>query len=156
MILPFNKVFSLSIRLFTRPLINYAKSAMKMHPKRSEAMRAVLFQSGQVYHQMHYRIQRLFLTTTIAEEYVKPLSEEKALEAGAEFIGEVVVYGVLLMWGIYEMDKTQRDSRDKEAEINVTVTTIREKMQAATASFQAMRLALEEAEKTSALPKSPS
>lgn len=148
MILPFTKVFSLCIRLFTRPLVSYAKSAVKVNTKRSEAMRTLLLSSGQVYHRMHYRIQRLFLPTSIAEEYVKPLGEEKALEAGAEFLGEVVVYGVLMIWGVYEMDKTQRESKEKEAEMNVTVTAIREKMQAATASFQAMRLALEEAEKS--------
>ena len=141
MILPFTKVFSLCIRLFTRPLVNYAKSAVKVHTKRSEVMRSLLLSSGQVYHQMHYRIQRIFLPTTIAEEYVKPLSDEKALEAGAEFLGEVVVYGVLMVWGVYEMDRAQRESRDKEAEISVTVTAIREKMQGATASFQAMRTA---------------
>lgn len=146
MILPFTKVFSLFIRLFTRPLVTYAKAAVRLHTKQSEFVRSLLLKSGRTHHWLNYRIQRLFLTTNIAEEYVKPLAEDKALEAGAEFLCEVTVYGILMAWGLYELDKTSREARAKEADISVAVTSIREKMQAASTSFQSMRVSLETAE----------
>lgn len=126
--------------------MNYAKNAMRAQTKQSVALKDFLVVSGEQYHRLHFRVQKLFLTTTIAEEYVKPLTEEKAIEAGAEFLGEVLAYGTLLLWGLYEMDRTQRDSKTKEDELMVIVTSIKEKMQDISAGYSTLTAELDRAE----------
>lgn len=48
------------------------------------------------------------------DSYVKPLPDDKALESGAEFIGEIIAYGTLFVWGIYEINKFNEDAKAKD------------------------------------------
>jgi hypothetical protein len=58
------------------------------------------------------------------DSYIKPLQDEKAIEQGAEFLGEIVVYGTLLTWGIYEAVKLSRDAKQKRMEDARAITDI--------------------------------
>lgn len=49
-----------------------------------------------------------------SDTYVKPLSDEKALEQGAEFVGEILAYGTLFVWGVYEINKFSNDAKAKD------------------------------------------
>jgi Optic atrophy 3 protein (OPA3) len=64
---------------------------------------------------INIKIQRRLMNMSGGDSYVKPLSDEKALESGAEFIGEVLAYGTLFIWGIYEINKYSNDAKSKEA-----------------------------------------
>lgn len=121
--LPLFKLVSLCIRLFSRPLVNQAKLALKganPHPR----LRKVLIYFGQTYHRLTIRLQRQFMKLSNNDSYIKPLQDEKAIEQGAEFLGEIVVYGTLLTWGIYEAVKLSKDAKKKRMEDARVITDI--------------------------------
>jgi hypothetical protein len=45
---------------------------------------------------------------------IKPLTDDKALERGAELISEIIVYTILLTIPIYEMIKSYKSNVQKE------------------------------------------
>ena len=113
MLLPFAKIFSLCLRLFTRPTINLAKNALKKKSDHPPMVQDFLLSTGHLYHHWYTRLQRSFLPVA-SRSPIKPLSEEKALEAGVELISEMIVYGTLLGWGLYELRKVIVDSKRKD------------------------------------------
>lgn len=113
MLLPIAKIFSLCLRLFTRPTINLAKTALKKKEDHSPVVQGFLVATGHMYHHSYVRLQRAFLPATNRSP-IKSLSEEKALEAGVEFISEAFIYGILFAWGLYEVRKLLVDTQRKE------------------------------------------
>lgn len=95
--IPLIKVFSLALRLFTRPLTNQMKISMKNNNNHHPVVRNMLMYLGQKYHQMNVKIQRKLIGMDIGDPYVKPLKDEKALDQGVEFFGEIVAYGILII-----------------------------------------------------------
>ena len=114
MLLPIAKIFSLCLRLFTRPTINLAKTALKKKEDHSPMVQGFLVATGHMYHETYMRLQRTFLPATNRPP-IKQLSEEKALEAGVEFLSEAFVYSILFAWGLYEVRKLIIDTQRKEA-----------------------------------------
>lgn len=114
MILPFAKIFSLCLRLFTRPTINLIKTAFKKKEDHPPALQGFLIATGHFYHVTYVRLQRAFLPA-INRPPIKPLSEDRALQAGVEIVSEGFIYSILLAWGVYEVSKMIRDTQRKEA-----------------------------------------
>lgn len=94
---PFIKMFSLVLRLFTRPLSNYLKISLKHNKSHHPVVKNAILELGQTYHRMNVRIQRKTLQVISDDSYIKPLVEEKALEQGAEFLGEIFAYGTIII-----------------------------------------------------------
>jgi hypothetical protein len=64
-----------------------------------------------------------------ADNYIKPLADDKALESGAEFIGEILTYGTLLVWGVYEIDKFSEEAKAKEKKQQDMIADIHARIQ---------------------------
>ncbi|CAG9332768.1 unnamed protein product [Blepharisma stoltei] len=111
--LPLIKVFSLTLKLFTRPITNQMKISLKTNQNHHPVFRNLLLYLGQSYHRINVKIQRKLIGME-SDDYVKPLKDDKALEQGADFFGEIVAYSILLVWGSYELIKSARDNRIKE------------------------------------------
>lgn len=77
---------------------------------------------GQKYHRVNIKITRNLNNVGGTDNYIKPLSEEKALDSGAEFLGEFIGYGTLFVWGIYEVNKLSKDGKEKEKVIADNIT----------------------------------
>eukprot|EP01017_Pseudomicrothorax_dubius_P027495 TRINITY_DN3176_c0_g1_i2.p1 TRINITY_DN3176_c0_g1~~TRINITY_DN3176_c0_g1_i2.p1 ORF type:complete len:218 (-),score=52.93 TRINITY_DN3176_c0_g1_i2:63-716(-) len=102
--LPLLKVFSLVIRVFCRPLINYTKNYHKGGGVTSVRMRLFFIWLGNYHHRLEYRINRRFLKLSDnSDVYIKPLNEDIAIEKGVEFFYEILAYGLLLIIPGYEM-----------------------------------------------------
>lgn len=112
--IPLFKVISLAIRMFTRPLSNYLKSSLKYKNDHHPLVRKSILSLGQIYHILQIKIQRRIMNMSSSDTYVKPLSDEKALEQGAEFVGEILAYGTLFVWGVYEINKFSNDAKAKD------------------------------------------
>lgn len=113
MLLPFAKLFSLCLRLFTRPAVALITSAYRRKLDHSLGLQSFLITTGQLYHQVLTRSQR-GLANSKWKQPVKPLSEAQALEAGVGLAAEGLAYGVLFLWGVYEVKKMLDDGRSKE------------------------------------------
>lgn len=59
--IPLYKVFSLLIRVFSRPLINYTKKIHANNPKQSFKLRQFFIWFGNFYHRNEAKINRKFL-----------------------------------------------------------------------------------------------
>ena len=112
--IPLFKVVSLIIRMFTRPVTNHLKNSLKHKHDHHPYFKLQILNLGQFYHRIQIKIQRRLMNISSSDSYVKPLPDDKALESGAEFIGEFLAYGTLFIWGIYEINKFSEEGKAKE------------------------------------------
>ena len=78
-----------------------------------------------------------------SSDYIKPLSDEKALESGAEFLGEIIAYGTLFTWGIYEVNKLSKDTKAKEKAVSDNIANLHAQIQGIQSDYQRMMNDLE-------------
>ncbi|OMJ65294.1 hypothetical protein SteCoe_38568 [Stentor coeruleus] len=114
--IPFVKIASLLIKLFTKPVSNYLKASLKVGGAKRPRSQKFLIYFGQKYHRFNVKLTRS-LSNMSSTNYIKPLCDEKALDSGAEFIGELIAYGTLMTWGIYELNRLNRDAKIKEQKV---------------------------------------
>lgn len=124
MLLPFAKLFSLCLRLFTKPAVTVITSAYMKKLDHSLALQSLLTTTGQLYHQALTRSQR-GLVGSKWKQPVKPLPEAQALETGLGLAAEGLVYGVLFLWGLYEVRKLMEEGRKKEERQGETLIRLR-------------------------------
>lgn len=116
------RVMNLLVRTIAKPLISYVTHYKKIHLKEESTsksknyLRKKLINCGQNWNYYNVLINRKLFkistgTTTIAE-----LSEEKALERGAEIMGEVLVYTILLLVPLFEWIRLSKISKKKDLE----------------------------------------
>lgn len=119
--LPLLKILTVLFKVFSKPLINYAK---KSHINRKNFQKSKSFSSrlyisfGNRINIFESKINRKFLN--ISNEIplkIKPLKDEDALEKGLEYFYEIVFYLILLMLPAYEMHKSLQNSKIKSTEL---------------------------------------
>ena len=120
-LLPAGKVFSLALRMFTKPLVTLAKTHFKKQTEHPQGIERGLIAVGQVQYRLHSHVSYLFIGK---EADFRPLSADRAFDAGAEFAAESLVYAVLLAWGVYEIAKAQAESRAKDEALKTLVQSI--------------------------------
>ena len=82
MVLPLFKVFSLIIRVFSRPLIAYTKRIhLQQNPDASPIMRQAFARLGNNYNKWETILNRKFMKISSPFTY-KPLKDEIAVEKG--------------------------------------------------------------------------
>lgn len=104
--LPLFKVISLAVRVFSRPMFNHLKKYhLGKHKKTTDWLGAIFIRMGLFYNRMETKINKKFLKIDTKGEdiFIKPLSDDVALEKGVEFFYEILVYSILLGLPIYEM-----------------------------------------------------
>lgn len=91
--MPLVKIGYLFIRTVAKPFSAVIKQQAKDHPKFKE----FCVRCAQFYHRLDVRMRRR-LAARAGEEVVsggiKPLDEQKAVDLGASFIGEAIIFGV--------------------------------------------------------------
>jgi len=115
--LPFIKVFSLVVRAFSRPLINYTKRYHNSNRSNIHQYLKIFFiRLGNFYNRVETKINKKFLKIEIADDiFIKPLSDDVALDKGVEFFYEIFFYSIVLSLPLYEM-WIQQESNNKKAE----------------------------------------
>ena len=113
--IPFFKIFSLVIRVFTRPMVNYTKKYHLGNTKNTpRLLRAYFVALGNYYNRAESWINRKFLKIETPDAlFIKPLSDDVALEKGVEFFYEIMVYLILLVLPLYEMYTTHNATAKK-------------------------------------------
>lgn len=91
--MPLVKLGYLFVRTVAKPISSIIKRQAKEHPK----FRSACFRLAQLYHRVDVRLRRRLAARAgedLSQLAVRPLDEQKAIELGANFIGEALVFGV--------------------------------------------------------------
>ena len=105
--LPLFKVFSLLLRVASRPLINYAKIIHRENHGRykHEWFRKFFIRLGLFSNRMENKINKKVLGNKVDDFFVKAITDNVAMEKGIEFFYEIVIYSILISFPLYEMHK---------------------------------------------------
>ena len=88
--MPLIKLGYLLIRTVAKPVANVLKQQTKNHP----VFRSACVRLAQTYHRSEIKMSRRLggASKAVTEAAVRPLDEQKAIEVGANFIGETLVF----------------------------------------------------------------
>jgi hypothetical protein len=131
--LPLLKIFSLLIRVLTRPVVNYTK---KIHLGRKKEKHSYSHEFfiwlGNYYNKVETHINRRFLRLADKSNFfIKPLSEDIAIEKGVEFFYELIAYGLLITLPTYEMWVAYVEAQEKSAKQNERLKKMEDNIEAA-------------------------
>lgn len=88
--MPLIKLGYLLIRTVAKPVANVLKQQTKSHP----GFRSICVRLAQTYHRTEIKMSRRLggASKAVTEAAVRPLDEQKAIEVGANFLGETLVF----------------------------------------------------------------
>ena len=104
MTIPIIKLLLILVKNFTKPVINFAKSATKKTG--FTPLSRFLMHSGNAEYQVTARINRAFSGSAGRKSRIRPLTDELAQERGAELWGEIVIYGTFIGMAVWEYKKS--------------------------------------------------
>jgi hypothetical protein len=95
-VLPLVKLGTLALKTICKPIANRLKKEAGYHPK----FRNFIISIAQTNHRFTTRMQRRIYgqATDVA---IRPLNEEKAVQAAAELLGELFVFTVIINFAIF-------------------------------------------------------
>ncbi|CAL1410288.1 unnamed protein product [Linum trigynum] len=110
MVLPLLKLGTLAVKTLSKPLASKLKQQAAYHPK----FRQIIVSMAQFNHRISTRMQRrIYSHATEAE--IRPLNEEKAVQAAVDLIGELFVFTVAGVVVIFEVQRSAKSEARKEA-----------------------------------------
>ncbi|KDP24058.1 hypothetical protein JCGZ_25715 [Jatropha curcas] len=109
MILPVLKLGTLALKTFCKPIANRLKKEAGLHPR----YRQFIINIAQANHRFTTTVQRRIYghATNVA---IRPLDEEKAVQAAADLIGELFVFTVAAAAVTFEVQRSSRSEARKE------------------------------------------
>ncbi|KNE69387.1 hypothetical protein AMAG_13752 [Allomyces macrogynus ATCC 38327] len=119
------KVGYLFLRTMAKPIANAVKNYSKTHPEFSS--RCVRF--AQSVHRFETTLKSKIFETPV--DYIRPLTEARALERGAAFIGEATLFALVATVVAVEAQRASRSSKRKEAVQNARIAAVEHEAQAA-------------------------
>lgn len=116
------KLTSLFVRQLSKPLANTIKSNAKEHPK----FRRFCIRFAQFKHRLDMNIRLKLLN----EENIKirPLNDAKAIQAGANFLSEGVVFSVAAGALLFETWRSRRKESKRRASIEDDIRVLQEEL----------------------------
>ncbi|KAJ6975725.1 optic atrophy 3 protein [Populus alba x Populus x berolinensis] len=109
MILPVVKLGTLALKTFCKPIANRLKKEAGLHPK----FRHFIINMAQANHRFTTKMQRRIYGHSV-DAVIRPLDEEKAVQAAADLIGEFFVFSVAGAAVIFEVQRSSRSEARKE------------------------------------------
>lgn len=109
MILPIAKLGTLALKSICKPIGKRIKKEAGLHPQ----FRHLIINLAQANHRLTTRVQRQIYgrATDVA---IRPLNEEKAVQAAADLLGELFVFTVAGVAVILEVQRSARSEARKE------------------------------------------
>ncbi|KAG5597190.1 hypothetical protein H5410_038422 [Solanum commersonii] len=109
MILPVFKLGTLALKSFCKPIGNRIKKEAGYHPR----FRNFIINIAQANHRLSTKLQRRIYghATDVA---IRPLNEDKAVQAAADLLGELFVFSVAGAAVIFEVQRNSRSEARKE------------------------------------------
>ncbi|KAL2245698.1 optic atrophy 3 protein homolog [Sesamum indicum] len=109
MILPVFKLGTLALKTLCKPIGNRIKKGAGLHPR----FRQSIINIAQANHRLTTTLQRRIYghATDVA---IRPLNEEKAVQAAADLLGELFVFTVAGVAVVFEVQRSSRSEARKE------------------------------------------
>ncbi|KAL3690014.1 hypothetical protein R1sor_016323 [Riccia sorocarpa] len=136
MILPVAKLGTFVLKTLSKPLASRLKSQAAHHPR----FRQSIIDFAQANHKFQVNLQRRIYGHATNVE-IRPLDEEKAIQAASDFVGELVVFSIGGGLLIFEVQRSARSEARKEEARKHEIETLR-------AEVTDLTKRLEELEKT--------
>ncbi|XP_021295115.1 OPA3-like protein [Herrania umbratica] len=109
MVLPLLKLGTLALKTLSKPVANRLKRQAGYHPR----FRQFIVNIAQANHRISTRMQRSIYSHATDVE-IRPLDEEKAVQAAVDLIGELFVFTVAGALLILEVQRSSRSEAKKE------------------------------------------
>ncbi|KAL2937906.1 OPA3-like protein [Bienertia sinuspersici] len=141
MVLPLVKLGTLALKTACKPIANRLKKEASLHPR----FRQHIINFAQANHRLTTQIQRRIYGHRTDVE-IRPLNEEKAVQAAADLIGEVFVFAVAGAAVIFEVQRSAKsDARKEEARAH-EMQLLRQKDEDLAREVEALKQRFEELE----------
>ncbi|CAL5022314.1 unnamed protein product [Urochloa decumbens] len=142
MILPVAKLGTLLLKTMSKPIATRLKTEASRHPK----FRQLIINLAQANHRISTNIQRRIYGHATNVE-IRPLNEEKAVQAAADLIGELFVFSVAGAAVIFEVQRSARSEARKEETRKKEIEAIRQKEDQLAEEILTMKQKLSELER---------
>ncbi|KAF5744101.1 Optic atrophy 3 protein [Tripterygium wilfordii] len=109
MILPVVKLGTLALKTFCKPIASRLKKEAGLHPR----FRQFIINIAQANHRFTTNLQRRVYGHATNVE-IRPLNEEKAVQAASDLIGELFVFSVAGAAVIFEVQRSSKSEARKE------------------------------------------
>lgn len=142
MILPLAKLGTLVLKMMAKPIAVRLKTEASRHPQ----FRQLIINLAQANHRISTNIQRrIYGHSTLVE--IRPLNEEKAVQAAADLIGELFVFSVAGAVVVFEVQRSARSENRKEEARKKEVEELIRKEDQMAQEIETLKLKLTELER---------
>ncbi|AQL00439.1 uncharacterized protein LOC100277999 [Zea mays] len=142
MVLPLVKLGSLAFRTLSKPIAARLKYNAGIHPK----FRGLIIGIAQANHRFTTNMQRR-LYGRATDIHIRPLNEEKAIQAAADLLGELFVFSVAGAAIIYEVQRSARSEARKEEARRLEIEGIKKREEQLALEVQIMKHKISEMER---------
>lgn len=141
MVLPLVKLGTLALKTACKPIANRLKKEASLHPR----FRQQIINFAQANHRITTQIQRRIYGHRTDVE-IRPLNEEKAVQAAADLIGEVFVFTVAGAAVIFEVQRSAKSEARKEEARAKELQALRQRDEDLAREVEALKQRFEELE----------
>ncbi|KAJ6884804.1 optic atrophy 3 protein [Populus alba x Populus x berolinensis] len=141
MILPVVKLGTLALKTFCKPIANRLKKEAGLHPK----FRHFIINMAQANHRFTTKMQRRIYGHSV-DAVIRPLDEEKAVQAAADLIGEFFVFSVAGAAVIFEVQRSSRSEVRKEEKQRQEIEAMMQRDEELAKEIQVLKQKLDEVE----------
>ncbi|KAF8663722.1 hypothetical protein HU200_055044 [Digitaria exilis] len=139
--LPLVKLGSLAFRTLSKPIAARLKHNAGIYPK----FRGFIIGIAQANHRFTTNMQRR-LYGRATDIHIRPLNEEKAIQAAADLLGELFVFSVAGAAIIYEVQRSARSEARKEDVRKQEIEAIKKREEQLAIEVQLMKQRINEME----------
>lgn len=139
--LPLLKLGTLALKTLSKPLAGKLKQQAAIHPR----FRQLIVNMAQSNHQITTKMQRRIYGHATDVE-IRPLNEEKAVQAAVDLIGELFVFSVAVAVLIFEVQRSARSEARKEEIRKQELEAVRQKNDGLAEEVELLKRRLQELE----------
>ncbi|KAI3764970.1 hypothetical protein L2E82_14988 [Cichorium intybus] len=141
MVLPLLKLGTLALKTLSKPIASRLKKQAALHPK----FRTSIISFAQANHRLTTNIQRRIYGHATDVE-IRPLNEEKAVQAAGDLISELFVFSVAGVALIFEVQRSARSEAKKEEVRKQELEEMRQRDEDLAKEVECLKQKLEEIE----------
>ncbi|ESW20094.1 hypothetical protein PHAVU_006G180800 [Phaseolus vulgaris] len=139
--LPLLKLGTLALKTLSKPVASRLKQQAALHPR----FRQLIVNMAQSNHQITTKMQRRIYGHATDVE-IRPLNEEKAVQAAVDLIGELFVFSVAGILLIFEVQRNSRSEARKEELRKQELGAVKEKNENLAAEVELLKQRIQELE----------
>jgi hypothetical protein len=127
------KALTLMVKTLARPLINWVSYYNRLKMQESNKKHIVFIRNKLITLGNNFNYYNTLFNRKLFKlsdkQPIKPLSDDKALERGAELISETIVYSILLIVPTLEMIRSYKNSKKKEEDKKQIIVKIQKNVE---------------------------